>query len=150
MKERIDHFDHRISKLFKKYGHYAHRISLGLLFLWFGALKTAGHKTTTSIIAHTIYWGDPAEIIPFLGALEITIGVCFLFRPLSRAAIVLLMIRMPGSILALAMLPDVCWIEFPMAPTVEGQYLIKDITIFFAAIAIAGSVRDRSDETILH
>ena len=150
MKQHIDHLDHRIARIFKRYGHYTHRVSLGLLFVWFGSLKLVGHKTATSIIAHTIYWGDPQEIIPMLGSLELSIGLCLLVRPLARAAIVILLMRLPGSILALFLLPEVCWQEFPFAPTIAGQYIIKDITIFFAAIAIAGSVREKSDAEIIH
>ncbi|MBI39548.1 MAG: hypothetical protein CMF59_08110 [Leptospiraceae bacterium] len=150
MKQHIDHIDHRIARLFKRYGHYTHRVSLGLLFVWFGSLKIVGRKTATSIIAHTIYWGSPEDIIPLLGSLELSIGLCLLIRPLARAAILMLLIRLPGSIVALLILPDVCWHEFPFAPTIAGQYLIKDITIFFAAIAIAGSVREKSDSEILH
>lgn len=150
MKQHIDILDHSIARLFKKYGHYVHRVSIGFLFIWFGALKLYGHRTATSLIAHTIYAGDPDEIIPMLGALEFAIGICFLIRPLTRAAILLLLIRLPGSVLALIVLPDVCWYIFPLAPTAEGQYLLKDITIFFAGLAIAGSVRDRSSHEIKH
>ena len=125
-------------------------MSLGLLFVWFGSLKIVGHKTATSIIAHTIYWGSPEDIVPLLGSFELSIGLCLLIRPLARAAILMLLVRLPGSVLALLMLPEVCWQEFPFAPTIAGQYLIKDITIFFAAIAIAGSVREKSDSEILH
>jgi uncharacterized membrane protein YkgB len=150
MRKHFDNIDDLIARAFKKYGHYFHRVSIGILFIWFGALKIYGHKTATSLIAHTIYAGDPDEIIPMLGAVELAIGFCFLIRPLARAAILLLILRLPGSILALIILPDICWYVFPLAPTAEGQYLIKDITIFFAAIAIAGSVRDRSSHEIKH
>ena len=85
-----------------------------------------------------------------LGSLELSIGLCLLVRPLARAAIVMLLMRLPGSVLALLVLPEVCWQEFPFAPTIAGQYIIKDITIFFAAIAIAGSVREKSDAEIIH
>lgn len=69
------------------------------------------------------------------------IGLCLIIRPLVRLAILLLVIRLPGIILAFVLKSDVCFYSFPFAPTPEGQYLIKDLVIFIATLAIAGSLR---------
>lgn len=132
-------FDRWLIALFVHYGHWLHRVSLGILFIWFGLLKPLGHKTTTSILAHTTYWGDPESMVLMLGWWEVAIGVCLLVRPLVRVALVLLVIRLPGVILAFVLKPEVCFYSFPFAPTPEGQYLIKDLVIFIATIAIVGS-----------
>lgn len=64
---RVKEFDQWLIGLFLRYGHWLHRVSLGVLFVWFGLLKPLGHKTTSSILAHTIYWGDPESIVLILG-----------------------------------------------------------------------------------
>ena len=140
--------DQWLMALFLRYGHWLHRVSLGVLFIWFGLLKPLGHKTTTSILAHTIYWGEPANMVVMLGWWEVAIGVCLLFRPLVRVAVLLLMIRLPGVLLAFVLKPDVCFFSFPFAPTPEGQYLIKDLVLFIATLAIVGSTHlpDKSDQ----
>ncbi len=140
--------DQWLMALFLRYGHWLHRVSLGVLFIWFGLLKPLGHKTTTSILAHTIYWGEPANMVVMLGWWEVAIGVCLLFRPLVRVAVLLLMIRLPGVLLAFVLKPDVCFFSFPFAPTPEGQYLIKDLVIFIATLAIVGATHlpDKSDQ----
>jgi len=145
---RLKEFDRWLITLFRRYGHGLHRVSLGVLFIWFGLLKPLGHKTTTSILAHSVYWGDPESVVVMLGWWEVTIGVCLLFQPLTRVAVFLLIIRLPGVILAFVLKSEVCFISFPFAPTPEGQYLIKDLAIFIAALAIVGSTRlpNKSDQ----
>jgi uncharacterized membrane protein YkgB len=139
---RLKRADQRLLAVFIRYGHLLHRFSLGLLFIWFGLLKPLGHKTTTSILAHTIYFGEPEVTVLVLGWWEVAIGVCLLIRPLVRIAILLLVLRLPGVILAFILKPDVCFFSFPFAPTPEGQYLIKDLVIFIAALAIMGAMHD--------
>ena len=77
-----------------------------------------------------------------LGWWEVAIGVCLIVRPLVRIAVLLLVIRLPGVLLAFVLKTDVCFYSFPFAPTPEGQYLIKDLVIFIATLAIVGAVHD--------
>ena len=139
--EQLIQFDRWLIALFLRYAHWVHRVSLGTLFIWFGLLKPLGHKTTSSILAHTVYWGDPETIVLILGWWEVAIGVCLIIRPLVRVAIFLLVLRLPGVILAFILKAEVCFYSFPFAPTPEGQYLIKDLVVFFATLAIAGGLR---------
>jgi hypothetical protein len=48
------------------------------------------------------------------------------------------------------MLPEVCFLHVPFVPTPEGQYLVKDVVILFAAIAIGGSVREENTSHQYH
>jgi len=146
----IDKLDRRIVALFNKYGHVSHRVSLGLLLIWFGLLKPFGHNTTTSLLAHTVYWGEPATIVPLLGWWEVAIGVCLVCRPLVRLALLLLFIPVPGTVLAFFMHPDVCFSTIPWVPTPAGQYLIKDLVILFAAIVVGASVREENSPHKYH
>jgi uncharacterized membrane protein YkgB len=139
---RIEAFDRWLVARLRRRGEQLHRVSLGFLFLWFGLLKPFGHATASSLLAHSVWWGDPEQVVKMLGWWEVAIGVCLIFRPLARVALALLLIRLPGIVLALILKADVCFVHFPMAPTPEGQYLIKDLAIFFASIAIAGAARD--------
>jgi hypothetical protein len=67
MKTTLRVLDRRLIALFRRHGHQLHRISLGVLYVWFGLLKPLGHTTTTSLLAHTIYWGDPDRMVRLLG-----------------------------------------------------------------------------------
>lgn len=132
---------------FHKYGHDLHRVSLGLIFVWFGLLKPFGEKTTTSLLAHTIYIFPAETILPLLGWWEVAIGITLIFKPLVNYSIILQFVRIPGTILAFFMHPDVCFVHIPFVPSPEGQYLIKDIIILVAGIAIAGTVhKDKEND----
>ncbi len=147
---KIRDTDYWIIRIFHRYGHFLHRVSLGALFIWFGLLKPFGHKTTTSLLAHTVYWGDPDVMVSLLGWWEVAIGLFLIYRPLIRVSLFLLAIRLPGTLLAFVLLPEVCFLQLPFVPTPEGQYLVKDVVILFAAIAIGGSVREESTRHQYH
>ena len=45
-----------------------------------------------------------------------------------------------------SVLPDACFLKFPFGLTLEGQYIIKNLTLISAAIVIGGTVRGRSTD----
>lgn len=139
--DQFDDVDDRVIRALDRYGNRLHRLSLGVLFVWLGLLKPMGHKTATSLLAETVYWGSPETMVLVLGWWEVAIGLSMLYKPLLRLALLLLLLRIPGTILAFVLLPDVTFVAFPFVPTPEGQYLIKDLVLFFAAMAIGGSIR---------
>lgn len=122
----LERFDADVASWMHQWGHFLHRIPLALLFIWFGLLKVFGHTSATTLIAKTVYFGDPALTVPLLGLWEAAIGICLLCKPLMRIGLLLLFVRLPGTLLALILQWDVCFDIVPIAPTVEGQYLIKD------------------------
>lgn len=138
---RLTRLDKRIIEWLDRYGHRLHRLSLGVLFVWLGLLKPMGHETATSLLAHTIYWGSPDVVVVVLGWWEVAIGLAMFYRPFVRVALLLLLLRIPGTLLAFMLLPDITFIHFPLVPTPEGQYLLKDVALFFAAMAIGGTIR---------
>ena len=117
------------------------RISLAVIFIWFGGLKVVGTSPANDLVTRTVYWFDPKWFIPFLGAWEVLIGLCMLWRPLIRVSIALLALQMPGTFLPLVLLPDVCWTHIPWSPTLEDQYIIKNLVLIAAAIAVGGTLR---------
>lgn len=140
---RLDAFDAAVAAWMERFGHGLHRVGLGGMFVWFGALKLAGQPTATSILAHTIYLGPPETMVRVLGAWEVLIGVCLLWAPLVRIAIPLLLVRLVGTAAALALRTDVCFAGAAWVPTPEGQYLVKDLLLLGAALVIGGTVRRR-------
>ena len=126
----------------QKHGLLFLRISVAIVFIWFGFLKIIGYSPATALVVKTVYWADPAWFIPFLGAWEMTIGVFFLYRPLVRVGIAILAPQMLGTFLPLVLLPQVVFQNGnPFYPTLEGQYIIKNLLIISAAIVIGATVR---------
>jgi uncharacterized membrane protein YkgB len=142
----LDRFDQSIAGFMRRYGHIVLRIALGVIFIWFGALKFfPGLSPAADLVARTVYWMPADVFIPILAAWEVLIGLCLLIRPLIRLAILLLFLQMGGTFLPLVILPDVTWQRVPFAPTIEGQYILKNLIIIGAALVIGGTVRQPSN-----
>ena len=145
MIKSLNHIDQRIAGVMDKYGVLLLRISLGFIFFWFGLLKLIGISEANELATRTVYWIRPDIFIPILAVWEMLIGVGLLVRPLVRGAILLLMLQMPGTFMPLVLLPEVCWIQAPWAPTLEGQYIIKNLVLISAAIVVGGTVRKKTE-----
>ena len=117
------------------------RASIGIVFIWFGALKTVGDLSPAyDLVAATVYWLTPEIIVPILGWWEIAIGVCFLIPALTRIGLLLLALQMPGTFLPLILLPEACFTVFPFGLTLEGQYIVKNLVIIGAALVIGAGL----------
>lgn len=141
-RERFDAVDATLTSLMDRWSIPALRAALGTVFVWFGGLKILGVSAAADLVAATVYI-VPAELfVPVLGVWEVLIGLCLLYRPLTRVGLLLLAVQLPGTFLPLVLLPDVVYVTFPYALTVEGQYIVKNLVIIAAALVIGSTVRD--------
>lgn len=123
------------------------RLGLGVVFVWFGALKVVGSSPATELVAKTVYWFDPSWFVPFLGWWEVAIGLCLATPLLTRIGIALLALQMPGTFLPLLLLPQVCYGASFFHLTLEGQYIVKNLVIIGSALVLGGLVRKPPIET---
>ncbi|MCE7734415.1 MAG: DoxX family protein [Candidatus Heimdallarchaeota archaeon] len=141
----LNKLDQQITQFLDRYGLISLRYSLGIIFIWFGALKPFDKSPANELVENTIVFIPPEIFIPILGIWEIMIGVGLIIRRFNRIAIFLLFLQMPGTMLPLILLPEVCYVTFPFVLTIEGQYIIKNLVLISAAIVIGGTVRKPSD-----
>lgn len=138
----VDEIDARATRLMNEYGPLILRYALGVVFVWFGALKVIGISPAGDLVAATVYF-VPAELfVPVLGVWEVLIGLCLFSRRFIRLALLLLAFQMPGTFLPIVLLPDVVFVDFPYALTTEGQYIVKNLVIIGAALVVGGHVRE--------
>lgn len=146
----FEKLDPQIAGWMDRRGLFLLRISLAVIFIWFGALKVAGISPANELVTRTVYWFPPDVFIPILGVWEMLIGVCLLYRPLIRVSLFLLFFQIPGTMLPLLLLPDICFTSIPFGLTIEGQYIVKNLVLIGAAIVIGGTVRKiESSEKLL-
>jgi uncharacterized membrane protein YkgB len=136
--------DRRIAGWMRRYGYVILRVALALVFIWYGILKPFGLSPAAELVRRTVYFVPPDLFIPILGWWEVAIGVGLLYRPLNRMAIFLLFLQMPGTLLPLVLLPEVCFTHVPWGLTLEGQYIVKNAVLIGAALVVGGRVRERS------
>ena len=134
----IKKFDLNLITFLNKVSLPALRISLGIVFIWFGVLKVFGDSPANDLITKTVYWFNPDIFIPILGIWEAAIGLCLLVPSFIRVGLFLLALQMPGTFLPLVLLPEVCFIEIPFNLTLEGQYIVKNLVLIGAAMAVGG------------
>jgi uncharacterized membrane protein YkgB len=138
-----DPMDLALALFMQRHGMRLLRVSIAIVYIWFGILKPFHLSPAVALVVKTTAWIPipPRILVPLLGWWEVAIGVGFLYRPLTRAALLLLCIHVLGTALPLLLLPHVCFAHFPYAPTLEGQYIIKNLTLISAAIVVGGTVR---------
>jgi uncharacterized membrane protein YkgB len=123
------------------------RVSLGLVFLWFGALKffpelsPAEDLATRTISALTRGAVGASVSLPVLAAWECLIGIGLLTGVWMRATLLLMWVQMLGTLTPLFLFPGEVFARFPYAPTLEGQYIIKNLVLVSAGVVIGATVR---------
>jgi uncharacterized membrane protein YkgB len=142
----IDTIDRKIDRFMRRWGILALRLSLAVIFIWFGILKPFGLSPAEPVVLATVAWLPlfaPGTWLDIIGWWEVAIGVTFLFHRTVRIAIALMAMQMVGTFLPLILLPGVTFQagHFPYAPTMEGQYIIKNLLIISAALVVGGTAR---------
>lgn len=139
--------DTRLTLWMARNGPRILRVSLGIVFLWFGVLKfVPGLSPADDLAGRTIErmsfeMVKPDVSRPILAAWETVIGLGLVSGVWLRATLLLLGLQMAGTFAALVLFPDETWKMAPVVPTLEGQYIIKNVVLIAAALAIGATVR---------
>ncbi len=142
LEARFDHLDRTVTWWMARHGLRILRLSLGAVFLWFGALKLVpGLSPAENLVRETTYFVDPGWFIPVLALWEMAIGLGLIIGKFMRVTLLLLFLQMPGTALPLILKPDAVWTHFPYALTLEGQYIIKNLVLVGAGIVLGGTAR---------
>ncbi|MGH3665575.1 MAG: DUF417 family protein [Egibacteraceae bacterium] len=118
------------------------RVSLGVVFVWFGGLKVAGATPVDGLVAATVYWMDPAWLVPALGVFEIAVGIGLIAGRALRIVLLLFALQMIGTFLVLVIRPDVAFQSGnPLLLTVEGEFVIKNLVLLSAGLVVGSQLR---------
>lgn len=143
MRELIQKFDIHIISRFRKWEVPLARTAIFVVYFWFGFLKLIGVSPAAPLVQalfeKTINFMPFATFYVFFSFFEIAIGILFLVRGLERLAIFLIGLHLITTILPLVFLPHIAWQAF-LVPTLEGQYIIKNVLIAASAIVIGSKL----------
>lgn len=146
--EMLRSFERLPSAWMSRFAPSVLRVGLGLIFLWFGTLKfVPGVSPAEELVRSTFLelFGllglglSPTVAIYCLALFEVGIGTGFLVDVHRPALVWMLLVHMAGTALPLLLLPDMIWTQFPLGLTLEGQYIVKNVILIGAAMAIGGS-----------
>ncbi len=122
------------------------RVSLGTIFLLFGVLKFVPGLSpaqelatrTTDVLSFGLV---PAGLsIVVIAALECTIGLGLISGRRMRLVLALLGFQMVGAMSPLFLFPGELFGGPFHAPTLEGQYVIKDVVLISAGLVLGATV----------
>lgn len=135
---------------------FAH-ISLFVVFVWFGALKLFGLSPAGPLVVD-LFDKTLGIMLPFLsadsfimilGGLEVAIGILFVVPRMERVAVVLLIPHMITTIMPLFLAQAMTW-SAPFVPTLEGQYIIKNVVIIALAAMVFADLNKRRRKSAIY
>ena len=137
LETRLFHWTRRI-------GTQLLQVSVGVVYLWFGALKLfPGASPATELIVTTYPFLPERLFLPFLGVWEVVIGVGYLSGIFLRVTMVLMVMQMLGAMSPIILNPAAVFVRIPFVLTIEGQYIVKNVVLLAAALVIVRRFRAR-------
>ena len=143
----IGKIDRKLTVWMAKNGVRFLRISIGIVFVWFGSLKffdgvsPAQGLAVKTIDILTFGLFNDKTIIIGLAILEVLIGIGLLLNRFLRETLLLLYLQMLGTFTPLILFTGEVFTSFPLVLSLEGQYIIKNVIIVSAGIVIGATVR---------
>lgn len=129
------------------------RVSIGIIFFWFGALKFFDGMSPAQTLAietiNLMTFGLFTEkvIIYGLASWEVLIGIGMLFNLFIKQTIILLFLQMAGTFMPVFLFPGEVFNIFPYSLTLEGQYIVKNLVVISGAIIIGGKLPKKMVKT---
>jgi uncharacterized membrane protein YphA (DoxX/SURF4 family) len=133
----VDTFDAAVVRLVYPVALPALRVLLGVVFIWFGALKVTGSSPVAAMVAGTLPFADPDLIVPVLGGVEVLLGLALVTRVGLRLALPALVAHLAGTFLTFVMLPGQMFRDSdPLLLTQSGEFVAKNLVLVCAALVL--------------
>lgn len=120
------------------------RVAIFVVYFYFGILKVFGLSPASplarALTAKTIGVEHFQLAFLLLALFECLIGILFLLPKATRLVIPLLFMHVIIVCSPLFLVPELAWSK-PFVPTLEGQYIIKNVAIIALAIGIAAQTK---------
>ncbi len=122
------------------------RVLLGVLFVWFGALKVLGLSPVADIVAGTLPFIDPDVVVPVLGGVEVLLGAALVAGVAVRLVLPALAAHLSGTFLTFVMLPDLMFRDHnPLLLTESGEFVTKNLVLVAATLVLVSHSRSRAE-----
>ena len=148
---KISKLEGQILNWMSCHGIVALRISIGIVFFWFGIQKffpgvsSAEEIATRTVEVLSFGLVTSPYAMPILAAWEVLVGLGFLTGMFFRTIFVLLILQMVGTFAPLFLFPEITFANVPWVPTLVGQYIIKNIIIITAAMVILANSHGKAN-----
>ena len=130
--------DELLLNFLRRWSITALRLSLGSIFLWFGALKIFGSSPVAALIQETYTFVPVGVFMLILGVWEMVIGIGIILKRALRSVLILLGVHLVGTFTAILFNPSIFFVRgVPLCLTVDGEFVMKNLVLITAALVIA-------------
>ena len=128
-------FDHRVIEFTRAYSIPLLRMTLGLVFVWFGLLKVFGYSPVADLVIKTAYFLPPNVAVVGIGILETIIGLGLLTGLAMRVTLLLFFLQMCSTFLAVVTRPELLLQNGnPLLLSIYGEFLLKNFVLLAAGL----------------
>ena len=114
------------------------RASLGVVFIWFGALKLTNASPVGELVAKTVPFLPANVFVPALGIFEMLLGLGLLIGRRLEIVALLMVAHLSGTFLVLVTQPSVAFQHGnPLMLTMTGEFVVKNIVLISAGLVLA-------------
>lgn len=146
----LQKFDERFIGFAKKHYSWLARVSLFIIYFYFGLLKIIGASPASDLaIGFAEKMGMGAygnELFMALAYVECFIGLLILFPRLTRIALFFMFGHMLLVCAPIILYPEAVW-QSPFVPNLEGQYIIKNAALVALALGLVAHTAPLASRT---
>jgi putative oxidoreductase len=136
---RVDVVLAGITDTCRRYGPVALRLSLALVFVWFGALKLTGDSPVEGLIGATLPFLSTDVSLPVLGLVEVVLGLAVAVGRAPRVVLLVLAGHLAGTFLTFVTAPEFMFDDGnPLLLTADGEFVVKNLVLISAALVLVG------------
>jgi uncharacterized membrane protein YphA (DoxX/SURF4 family) len=122
-----------------RFAPIALRMSLAVVFVWFGALKIVGHSPVHDLLAATLPFLPADVVVPGLGAVEILLGLAVASGVFRRITLLVLVGHLVGTFLTFVTATALMFQDGnPLTLTSDGEFVVKNLVLISAALVLIG------------
>ncbi len=141
MKKIFKKIDHWMVSEMLQWGIPLLRVTLGIVFIWFGLLKILDESPVKMLISDAYPFLPLQAFLLILGIWEVVIGIGLLTKRAPRITIGLLWLQMIGVFMGPLLLPHYFFqYSNPFFLTMYGEFVIKNIVFLSASLVIGGHI----------
>lgn len=140
----FDEVDRRVTHWMAASGITMLRLAIAIVYIWFGLPKLfPGLSPAEPLIKDAYDWLPFSTdlLVRGIGLMEILIGIGLLVTPLLRLTLLVMAFQILGTLSPLVLAPERVFNVFPIALTMEGQFMVKNAVLIAAALVVGATVR---------
>ncbi|MEX1194161.1 MAG: MauE/DoxX family redox-associated membrane protein [Dehalococcoidia bacterium] len=141
---RLEDFDRALTGFLQDHGLTLLRLALGVVYIWFGVLKVVDRSPVEDLVQDVVFFADGDWVVPAMGVWEIIIGFGLIFPVALRITLLMMVAQLVGTMSAFFVVPGRCFQDGnPLLLTTTGEFVVKNLVLISAGLAIGATVRHR-------